>query len=142
MIFATWKIRGWLPWRLSVMNILSASLLWDDSGWNSMIARRARMPEQKFDEEEAFPYTIVGTDDAKRMIEAGAHVIDVRQPDEWNRGHISEAELVPITGIYSFVKALKDLHLPEDPVFIFVLASGQPPATPPTIPFSQSLYKL
>src|SRR6266700_1176505 len=102
MIFATWKIRGWSPWRLSVMNILSASLLWDDSGWNSMIARRARMPEQKFDEEEAFPYTTVGTDDAKRMIEAGAHIIDVRQPDEWDRGHIPGAVLVPLNGIYAF----------------------------------------
>ena len=81
------------------------------------------------DEEEAFPYTTIGTDDAKHMIEAGAHVIDVRQPDEWNRGHIPEAELVPLNGIYSFGKALKDLTLPEDEDVIFVCAMGQRSAT-------------
>ena len=30
------------------------------------------------DEEETFPYKTVGTDEAKRMIESGVHVIDVR----------------------------------------------------------------
>ena len=77
------------------------------------------------DEEEAFPYKTIGTDEAKRMIESGVHVIDVRQPEEWNRGHIPEAELVPLNGIYSFGKALKDLNLPEDDAVIFVCAMGQ-----------------
>lgn len=77
------------------------------------------------DEEETFPYKTVGTDEAKRMIESGAHVIDVRQPEEWNRGHIAEAELVPLSGIYSFGKALKDLNLSADEDVIFVCASGQ-----------------
>jgi rhodanese-related sulfurtransferase len=76
-------------------------------------------------EEEAFPYATIGTDEAKRMIEAGAQVVDVRQPDEWNRGHIAEADLVPLNGIYSFGKALKDLHLNENEDVIFVCASGQ-----------------
>jgi len=77
------------------------------------------------DEEEAFPFTTIGTDEAKQMIESGARVIDVRQPDEWHRGHIPEATLVPINGIYSFGKALKDLNLPEEEEVIFVCASGQ-----------------
>lgn len=77
------------------------------------------------DQEEAFPYTTIGTDEARRMIEAGTTIIDVRQPDEWNRGHISEAILVPLNGIYSFGKALKDLHLPEDQEIIFTCAVGQ-----------------
>ena len=81
------------------------------------------------DEEEAFPYKTIGTDQAKRMIEGGAHVIDVRQPDEWNRGHIAEADLVPLSGIYSFGKALKDLNLPEGEDVIFVCAAGQRSAT-------------
>ena len=85
------------------------------------------MPYDK--EDETFPYTTIGTDDAKRMIEAGAHIIDVRQPDEWNRGHIPEAELVPLNGIYSFGKALKELNLPEDEDIIFVCAMGQRSAT-------------
>ncbi len=77
------------------------------------------------DQDEAYPYRTIGTDDAKCMIEAGARVIDVRQPDEWRRGHIPEATLVPLNGIYSFGKALKDLHLPEDQDVIFVCAVGQ-----------------
>ncbi len=77
------------------------------------------------DQDEAYPYRTIGTDDAKRMIEAGARVIDVRQPDEWRRGHIPEATLVPLNGIYSFGKALKDLHIPEDEDVIFVCAVGQ-----------------
>jgi rhodanese-related sulfurtransferase len=76
------------------------------------------------DRDEAYPYATVGTDDAKRMIEAGARVIDVRQPDEWQRGHIPEATLIPLDGIYSFGKALKDLNIPEDEDVIFVCAMG------------------
>jgi len=44
------------------------------------------------DEEEVLPYSTIGTDEAQKMIEAGAHVIDVRQPDEWFRGHIPERD--------------------------------------------------
>ena len=94
------------------------------------------------DEEEAFPYTTIGTDDAKRMIENGAHVIDVRQPEEWNRGHIVEAELVPLSGIYSFGKALKDLNLPEDEDVIFVCAMGQRSATAAEIAMVAGLKKV
>src|SRR5579883_3095860 len=75
--------------------------------------------------EDTLPYTTIGTDDAKRMIEAGAHVIDVRQPEEWNRGHIAEAELIPLDGIYAFGAALKERNLPTSEDVIFVCASGQ-----------------
>lgn len=77
------------------------------------------------DLDDAFPYTTIGTDDARRMIEAGARVIDVRQPDEWQRGHIPQATLVPLNGIYAFGKALKDLNLPAGEGVIFVCAVGQ-----------------
>ena len=76
------------------------------------------------DQDEAYPYVTIGTDDAKRMVEAGAFVIDVRQLDEWQRGHIPEATLMPLDGIYSFGKALKDLNIPEDEDVIFVCAVG------------------
>ena len=94
------------------------------------------------DEEEAFPYTTIGTDEAKHMIEAGAHIIDVRQPDEWNRGHIPEAELVPLNGIYAFGKALKDLNLPEDEEVIFVCAMGQRSASASEIALVAGLKKV
>jgi len=81
--------------------------------------------EKNIDEEEAFPYITIGTDDAKSMIESGAYVVDVRQPDEWNRGHISQATLIPLDGIYSFGVALKKLNLPENADVIFTCAMGQ-----------------
>jgi rhodanese-related sulfurtransferase len=77
------------------------------------------------DEEEKLPYSTIGTDEAKNMVEAGIRVIDVRQPDEWHRGHIAEAELIPLDGIYVFGQALKELNLPADEDVIFVCASGQ-----------------
>jgi|SRR5579859_1868182 len=94
------------------------------------------------EEEEAFPYITIGTDEAKSMIEAGAHIIDVRQPDEWQRGHIPEAALVPLNGIYSFGKALKDLNLPEDADVIFVCAMGQRSASAAEIAMVAGLKKV
>jgi len=94
------------------------------------------------DQEEALPYTTIGTDDAKSMIDAGAHVIDVRQPDEWDRGHIPEATLVPLDGIYSFGRALKDLNIPEDEDVIFVCAMGNRSASASEIALVAGLIKV
>jgi rhodanese-related sulfurtransferase len=76
-------------------------------------------------EDEAFPYNTIGTDDAKTMVESGTRIVDVRTPEEWNYGHIAEASLVPIQGIYSFGKALKEQNYPLDEDIIFVCGSGQ-----------------
>ncbi|HLX57769.1 MAG TPA: rhodanese-like domain-containing protein [Ktedonobacteraceae bacterium] len=100
------------------------------------------MPYDEEEEKEAFPYTTIGTDDARRMIEAGAHVIDVRQPYEWNRGHIAEADLIPLNGIYSFGKALSDLKLADDEDVIFVCTSGQRSATASEIALVAGLKKV
>ena len=95
-----------------------------------------------YDDEEVFPYKTIGTDEAKHMIEAGARVIDVRQVDEWNRGHIAEATLVPINGIYSFGKALKELDLPVGEAVIFVCASGQRSASAAEIALVAGLHNV
>ncbi len=94
------------------------------------------------DADEALPYTTIGTDEAKRMIESGARVIDVRQPEEWNRGHIPEATLVPLNGIYSFGKALQDLGLLADEDVIFVCAAGQRSASASEIALLTGLKKV
>jgi rhodanese-related sulfurtransferase len=94
------------------------------------------------DENEVLPYTTIGTDEAKRMIEAGAHVIDVRQPEEWNRGHIPQAELVPLNGIYSFGKALRELNISPDEDVIFVCAMGQRSASAAEIALVAGLNKV
>jgi rhodanese-related sulfurtransferase len=94
------------------------------------------------DEDETLPYTTIGTDEARWMIEAGARVVDVRQLEEWQRGHIAEAELIPINGIYSFGQALKDLQLPADEDVIFVCASGQRSASAAEIALVAGLTKV
>lgn len=95
-----------------------------------------------YDEDEGFPYTTIGTDDARSMIEAGVKVIDVRQPDEWARGHIAEATLVPLNGIYSFGKELQNLGLAEDEEVIFVCAAGQRSASACEIAMVAGLKKV
>ncbi len=94
------------------------------------------------DAEEMMPYTTINTDQAKQMIEAGAHIIDVRQPDEWKRGHIPEAVLVPLDGIYAFGVALKELNLPEDADVIFTCAVGQRSAAASEIALLTGLKKV
>jgi rhodanese-related sulfurtransferase len=76
-------------------------------------------------DDEALPYTTIGTDEAKQMVDNGSHIIDVRTPEEWNRGHIAEAELVTIGGIYDFGKALQEQNLPKDEDLVLICASGQ-----------------
>lgn len=94
------------------------------------------------DADEAFPYTTIGTDEAKSMIERGVRVIDVRQPEEWQEGHISEATLLPINGIYSFGHALQELRLPTDEEVIFVCRSGQRSASACEIALVAGLKKV
>lgn len=94
------------------------------------------------DEDEALPYTTIGTDEAKSMIDSGTRVIDVRTPEEWNSGHIAEAELVTISGIYSFGKALQDLNLSPDEDVIFVCASGKRSSTASEIALLTGLHKV
>jgi|SRR5579859_1667387 len=76
-------------------------------------------------DDETLPYTTIGTDQAKQMIASGAHIVDVRHSEEWKRGHIAEAKLVTIDGIYAFGKGLQALNLPQDEDIIFVCAAGQ-----------------
>ena len=78
----------------------------------------------------------------KTLIEQGTRVIDVRQPEEWRTGHIAEAALVPINGIYEFGKALKELNLPPDEPVIFVCRSGQRSASASEIALVAGLNKV
>src|SRR5216683_598370 len=72
------------------------------------------------------PYQTISTDEAKKLIEQGVRIIDVRQPEEWQSGHIAEATLVPLNNsVYGFGTALKELNLPADEEVIFVCRSGQ-----------------
>jgi rhodanese-related sulfurtransferase len=38
----------------------------------------------------------VGPDEARDLVTAGAVMLDVREPDEWDAGHVPEAQSVPM----------------------------------------------
>ena len=67
------------------------------------------------------PFTRITVDEAKDMMAQGdAQVIDVREPDEYRRGHVPGARLIPVATVLS---RREELHHDKD--LIFVCAVGQ-----------------
>lgn len=71
---------------------------------------------------ETPPYDEIDTVEAQRLIEDGAVVVDVRQPYEWSAGHIPNARLLSLDGIYTFGRTAAEL--PRDVDLIFVCEVG------------------
>ncbi len=71
------------------------------------------------DQTIAEPYRRIGPEEAKALIESGAvQVIDVRNPDEYARGHIPGARLVPLPSILAPGKAQELLGDADNAVFV------------------------
>ncbi len=67
------------------------------------------------------PFTRINVDEAKEMLARDSvAVIDVREPHEYNAGHVPDAKLIPVATVY----ARRD-ELPRDRDVIFVCAVGQ-----------------
>ena len=66
------------------------------------------------------PFARIDVERTKELIAAGAAVIDVREPDEWNKGHIPVAALAPLQ---QFMMAPHN-YLEQDNI-VFVCAVGQ-----------------
>lgn len=66
------------------------------------------------------PFTRITVDEAKGMMRDGAAVIDVREPHEYNAGHVPDATLIPVNTVYA-----RREELPKDKDVIFVCALGQ-----------------
>lgn len=66
------------------------------------------------------PFTRIDVNEAKEMIEKGAAVIDVREPNEYTAGHVPDAALIPVNTVYA-----RREELPQDKDLIFVCAVGQ-----------------
>lgn len=70
------------------------------------------------------PFKRIGVDEAKELIEQGrVRVVDVRNPDEWESGHIPVATHIPLPRILSNPDATLagDLEQPQ----LFVCAVGE-----------------
>ena len=67
------------------------------------------------------PFTRISVDEAKEMLAGGSvAVIDVREPHEYDAGHVPNAKLIPVATVY----ARRD-ELPRDRDVIFLCAVGQ-----------------
>lgn len=70
------------------------------------------------------PFKRIDVDEAKRLIEEGKiRLVDVRDQDEWNSGHIPQATHIPLPQIVNSPEASLqgDLEQPQ----VFVCAAGQ-----------------
>lgn len=66
------------------------------------------------------PFHRITVEEAKRMIQEGAHVIDVREPHEYVTGHVPGAAHIPVASVFA-----RREELPKDGKIIFVCAVGQ-----------------
>jgi len=66
------------------------------------------------------PFTRISVQEADEMMGDGAAVIDVREPHEYNSGHLPSASLIPVNSVYA-----RREELPKDKDLIFVCAVGQ-----------------
>jgi rhodanese-related sulfurtransferase len=71
--------------------------------------------------DEREPFYRVDVREAKTMLDGGGVVvIDVREPGEYQAGHIPNARLIPVNSVF----ARKD-ELPKEEKILFVCAVGQ-----------------
>ena len=63
----------------------------------------------------------VNPKDALQRQRSGARVVDVREPNEWARGHVSGAEHIPLDVLPT---RLRDGALPREAEILFICASG------------------
>lgn len=61
----------------------------------------------------------ISVDEASRLRDAGAFVLDVREPDEWAAGHIEGATLIPLGEL-----AARASEVPADRQVVVVCRSG------------------
>ncbi len=65
------------------------------------------------------PIPAVGPDDARRRIDGGALLLDVREADEWDAGHAPEATWIPMGEL-----AARQEELVRDQPIVVVCRSG------------------
>jgi len=80
------------------------------------VARLVSWPFSRSDEQS---FERVTPDEAARLRDAGAQVVDVREDSEWRRGHIPKSRHVPLRQVPARVGELD----PQRPVVV-VCASG------------------
>ena len=71
--------------------------------------------------DEREPFYRIEVAEAKDMLtDAGVVVIDVREPHEYQAGHLPDATLIPVNSVFA-----RREELPKDKKIVFVCAVGQ-----------------
>jgi rhodanese-related sulfurtransferase len=61
----------------------------------------------------------IPAEDAIALVAADGWLLDVREPDEWNRGHAPDAHLIPMGSIMDRIE-----EIPKDEQIVVVCHSG------------------
>lgn len=98
----------WL-WGLLALLLIGAAVVWLNS---QTPADAASLPLE------------ITVEEARAKREAGAFILDVRQPEEWNEVHIPDSTLIPLDQLEARVA-----ELPRDQEIVVVCRSGNRSAT-------------
>lgn len=68
------------------------------------------------------PFTRINSEEAKQMLDGDANtvVVDVRNPDEYTAGHVTNAMWIPVDQVLARIN-----ELPKDKTLLFICAMGQ-----------------
>ncbi len=83
------------------------------------------------------PFSRIDVNEAKEMMGGGAAIIDVREPHEYDAGHVPDATLIPVNSVYA-----RREELPKDQDLIFVCAVGQRSALACEMAAAEGLTRL
>ncbi|MBI4307722.1 MAG: rhodanese-like domain-containing protein [Chloroflexi bacterium] len=72
--------------------------------------------QQRLQQETGEPFARISVEEAKKLIDSGdVQVIDVRRPDEYVRGHIPGAKLIPVD---DFLGRASEVNASKPAVFV------------------------
>ncbi len=97
------KNRTYMGWGMIALVILGISAFWLISRGNTTSA----LPPE------------ISVTEAVAKRDAGAFILDVRQPDEWNEAHIPDSTLIPLDQLSGRIN-----ELPKDQEIVVVCRSG------------------
>jgi rhodanese-related sulfurtransferase len=98
------KKNNLLLWGLVILFIFGLAVVW--------LSRQGVAASSSYPRE-------ISVEEASAKREAGAFILDVRQPEEWNEFHIPDATLIPLGELASRVD-----ELPRDQEIVVVCRSG------------------
>lgn len=89
------------------------------AGNNQTETETSSQPSQNIESVEANTFTSVDVNEAKKLMELGITVVDVRTPQEFAEGHIPNAKLIPLQELETRLNEFS-----QDEKYLIVCRSG------------------